>query len=519
VLVERFVRLGPLGTPLVAETCPASLALAQQSSVVAARLLIGDALNIRHRLPRLWERVKVGEVMAWKAREVAHRTSELTVLSALVVDRIVTGQIELLAWGRFEKLLDATLLQVDEKTYQQRAARAAAQRDVRATQSGDGLRTLVARVEAGDATAFLALVNRVADCLAEDGDEDPVAVRRSKAVGIIAYQARLRDLLARHADQGDVRQIPEEQVIAHLADPTDPWAADLPPAGWETNRHGNVHQPSFDDLDDDCWTNQHPSLPEEPDEEPVDDTDLAWFQRQRDDAESSPEPAVDMAPTPESVRDHETATSELVPAAFRRPSAGARFDLRPFAPEETSAGGPRVVIHVHVSNRTLIEQHGVVRTEHGPVTLDQFRQWLTQADPTITIRPVLDPAATAAVDAYEIPQRLRQAMTVRHPGSVWPFSPATSISTGGRLDLDHTIPHTSNGPPGQTSTNNLGPLTRTEHRAKTLGGWQARQPDCGTYLWRSPEGLIALTTNQGTLLLGDRHWAHQVWKTAAPAAA
>jgi hypothetical protein len=67
--------------------------------------------------------------------------------------------------------------------------------------------------------------------------------------------------------------------------------------------------------------------------------------------------------------------------------------------------------------------------------------------------------------------------------------------------------------------NNLGPLTRTEHRAKTLGGWQARQPDCGTYLWRSPEGLIALTTNQGTLLLGDRHWAHQVWKTAAPAAA
>jgi hypothetical protein len=39
--------------------------------------------------------------------------------------------------------------------------------------------------------------------------------------------------------------------------------------------------------------------------------------------------------------------------------------------------------------------------------------------------------------------------------------------------------------------------------------------DLGTYLWRSPDGLIALTTNQGTLLLGDRHWAHQVWDTAA----
>ena len=277
--------MGPLGTPVVAETCPSSLALAQQSSVVAARLLIGDALSIRHRLPQLWERVKAGEVMAWKAREVARRTSELSVVSARVVDRIVTGQVELLAWGRFEKLLDATLLQVDEKTYQQRAARAAAQRDVRATQSGDGLRTLVARVDAGDATAFLALVNRVADCLADDGDEDPVAVRRSKAIGIIAYQARLRDLLARHANDPDPHQTPDEQVAAHLADPTDPWAADLPAAGWETDRHGNVHQPSFDDLDDDCWTTQQPSPVEDKDveEAPVDDADLARYQQQCDD--------------------------------------------------------------------------------------------------------------------------------------------------------------------------------------------------------------------------------------------
>ena len=210
-------------------------------------------------------------------------------------------------------------------------------------------------------------------------------------------------------------------------------------------------------------------------------------------------------------------TTGRVPAAFSRPAAGVGFDLRPFTSAEQDACGPQVVIHVHVTDQTLIEQHGVVRTEHGPITLDQFRQWLTQADPTITIRPVLDPATTAAVDAYEIPQRLRQAMTVRHPGSVWPFSPATTISTGGRLDLDHTIPHTKTGPPGQTGMGNLGPLTRTEHRAKTLGGWQARQPDLGTYLWRSPDGLVAITTNQGTLLLGDRHWAHQVWTAAAPA--
>ena len=136
----------------------------------------------------------------------------------------------------------------------------------------------------------------------------------------------------------------------------------------------------------------------------------------------------------------------------RLPPPTGAFLVRspPVHPDRAGGCGPRVVIHVHVTDQTLIEQHGVVRTEHGPITLDQFRQWLTQADPIITIRPVLDPAATAAVDAYEIPQRLRQAMTVRHPGSVWPFSPATTIRTGGRLDLDHTIPHTTHGPPGQT---------------------------------------------------------------------
>ena len=132
------------------------------------------------------------------------------------------------------------------------------------------------------------------------------------------------------------------------------------------------------------------------------------------------------------------------------------------------------------------------------ITLDQFRHWLTQADPVITIRPVLDPATTAPVDAYEIPQRLRQAMTVRHAGSVWPFSPATTISTGGRLDLDHTIPHTKTGPPGQTRPDNLAALCRRHHRAKTTGRWQYwRTPD-GDYQWHGPYGTTYLVTHRGT---------------------
>ena len=61
---------------------------------------------------------------------------------------------------------------------------------------------------------------------------------------------------------------------------------------------------------------------------------------------------------------------------------------------------------------------------------------------------------------------------------------------------------------------NLGSLTRSEHRAKTFGRWKARQPEPGTYLWRSPEGWIAITTNQGTLTLGPTDWAQNLWSGA-----
>jgi hypothetical protein len=70
------------------------------------------------------------------------------------------------------------------------------------------------------------------------------------------------------------------------------------------------------------------------------------------------------------------------------------------------------------------------------------------------------------------------------------------------------------GPPGQTSLENLGPMTRHHHRAVTHGHWQKRQPDPGTYLFRSPRRYIYLVTNQGTLTLGKTVFAHAIWRAA-----
>jgi hypothetical protein len=78
-------------------------------------------------------------------------------------------------------------------------------------------------------------------------------------------------------------------------------------------------------------------------------------------------------------------------------------------------------------------------------------------------------------------------------------SPTPAVSRS--IDVDHTIPYLSpdkGGPPGQTRLGNLGPHTRRHHREKTHGRWQVRQPEAGTWLWRSPHGRIYLVNASGT---------------------
>jgi hypothetical protein len=492
MLTERLLPFGPVGCPPVAETCSAGLALAFHTSVQSAKGWIVDALNVRHRLPRLWERVLAGEVYAWKVREIARATAHLNVLTARIVDKLLHDQVELVAWTRFVKILDATLLQVDPTTYGEREAKAAAQRDVRATQSSDGLRTLVARGTSGDVTMFLALVDAIAEALADEGDEDPYPVRKSKAIGIAAYPDRAQDLLSRGNRREDVIKDPWEAVDAHRDDPTDPWADDLPTAGWETARHGNYHQPGFAEK---LGAPLAEATDGEPDEDIVDAADLDWYlqntgvsaaRRTATSAAADPPPPPD-PPTPDL----------------------SGLDLRP-RNTDLARSRPTVHLHVHVSDQTVRDGRGVVRTPHGPITVGQLRHFLGDACPKVMVRPVYDPAATAAVDSYEIPIALRRSQAITNPASVFPFSPTTS-----GVDLDHTVPYDASGPPGQTSRENLGPLSRREHRAKTVGGWRTKQPDPGLYVWRSPEGHIAVTTNQGTLVLGSSPFTHRLWRSAA----
>ena len=84
----------------MAEFCLAELGAVLGVSTVAAKKLVGHALELRHRLPRLWAQVQAGRVPAWRARSVAeatiHTTPALTGEAAGFVDAqvaAVAGQV------------------------------------------------------------------------------------------------------------------------------------------------------------------------------------------------------------------------------------------------------------------------------------------------------------------------------------------------------------------------------------------------------------------------------------------
>jgi len=142
---------------------------------------------------------------------------------------------------------------------------------------------------------------------------------------------------------------------------------------------------------------------------------------------------------------------------------------------------------------------GLARIEgHGPVTEDYLRRVLGPRA-RFTVTPVLDIEGQAPVDAYEIPDKHRQAVHLLTPADVFPYASSTSRS----MEVDHTTPYDAAGPPGQSRIGNYGPMTRLHHRIKTFGQWTARQPFPGVYVWRDQYGALYLVDNSGTRRVSD----------------
>jgi hypothetical protein len=105
--------LGGDGTPTVADFAPAELGCVLRISDGSASRLIGDALDLRHRLPQIWAAALAGRVPAYQARRIAAATRHLTAAQATSVDAQLAPALGAVSWGRLQTLLEAAIIDAD----------------------------------------------------------------------------------------------------------------------------------------------------------------------------------------------------------------------------------------------------------------------------------------------------------------------------------------------------------------------------------------------------------------------
>jgi len=222
---ERSIRIGGEGTPQVAEFCTAELAVSLEVHPLGARSLIADALDLRHRLPALWHYATVTLTLPdWVARKIARTTRDLTGAQIATVDSRLAEVAETLPPSRLLTLVEAMVLAAtDEAVDADRQERL----DRRFVAFNDGNRwvgprelpSVFARLSVEDAARLRATINTLAGRLAAAGDTDPVEVRRSKALGLLATPALAQHLLDGAPDTNTWdRHAPHATLYLHLTE-------------------------------------------------------------------------------------------------------------------------------------------------------------------------------------------------------------------------------------------------------------------------------------------------------------
>ncbi|WP_255893019.1 HNH endonuclease signature motif containing protein [Nocardioides astragali] len=408
---ERATPIAGEGTPAVAEFAVMELAAVLDISHEATLSLVGDVLDLAHRLPRTWALVKGLRVPVHLGREAARQSRDLDVVAAAHADRLLSWRPRRLNPHRVGVLVHEARLYADPDRAIADHDQALASRrvEVHHEEGAPGSSEVFMTLDTADAAAFDSTVSTMAATMRALGHPGDLGVRRAHAVGVLADPQQALDLLA----------------AADLADPDRPLDPD--------------HDPAVCVAEDAAYA----------------------------------------TPTP-----------------FRGWSGGCGRD-------GGTAGGEAVVVF-HVTDRDLLDtdtdpdgsgllrRDGVARSPKlGPVLTARLHSWLLTAG-TVTIKPVLDIHAMPAVDQHDPPARMAEAVRLRDETCVYP-----RCGRGAEVcDLDHVdeyIPMDQGGPPGQTHPDNLAPLCRRHHRAKTFGRFAYRRLADGSYEWTLPTGTQVTT--------------------------
>jgi hypothetical protein len=174
------------------EFAPAELALVLEVHPLAGRALIADSLDLRHRLPCLFslttDELRVPD---WVARKIARMTRHLDPATAAVIDARIAGDTDdaaTLPPSRLFALVEGLVTAADNATRDDERDKARARRFVTISdhQAEPGTTGIYGCIDDAGGLALEATITRLAQCLADAGDDDPVDVRRAKALVLLA---------------------------------------------------------------------------------------------------------------------------------------------------------------------------------------------------------------------------------------------------------------------------------------------------------------------------------------------
>jgi hypothetical protein len=166
---------------------------------------------------------------------------------------------------------------------------------------------------------------------------------------------------------------------------------------------------------------------------------------------------------------------------------GARRAKALTALHGSTPAAEKVRLYLHIDATDLDADQAIGGVEKlGPATLTKLKDWI--ATRRVTVLPVLDLGRRDAVDHHDPPPWMRELVILRDRTCVFPGCERDARG----CDLDHITPYDEHGPPGQTRPDNLAPLCRRHHRAKTCGLWRYTRAPSGRYEWRGPNGIAVL---------------------------
>lgn len=220
---------GGIHLPLSGEGCPAitEYAVAEFGAVLgestaAAKRLIGHALELRHRLPRLWDLVHAGRVPVWRARLVATETisTGLTIEAAAWVDSQVSAVAGKVGTAQTQRLVDEAIARFalpprpSDSPDQRRA-------DLGEADPSSGTIDFHAVVSTADGLDLNHALSHGAATLKALGSTDDLDVRRAVALGDLARHQTALNLLDQDkgaaADEGDAVALPTaRELVLHL---------------------------------------------------------------------------------------------------------------------------------------------------------------------------------------------------------------------------------------------------------------------------------------------------------------